>query len=135
MSNMLRHYRRTRQIKQVSIARVTGISSQVISALECEYSKPGIIQARILADFFGVKVESLFPDGTKPSRPRGRPRHEEYVPPDPPAPGAQACPARFCVRCWKCGARICLRTCDYHPLLDPALYCWACGAQFQIREI
>jgi DNA-binding XRE family transcriptional regulator len=124
--NTLRQHRKSAHLQQWALAGVTGVSQSRISQIEKRNEIPSLRNARILAAYFDVGIEAMFPDGVQTSPPLGRfvkgypgkPKGTgEYCPPTPPPPP-------LVLRCWKCGAvRI-----SYHPT------CYACGAGFERRE-
>jgi len=124
----LRQHRKAAKLKQWMLAAKTGVSQSRISQIEKGHEVPSLRNARILAAYFDVGIEEMFPDGVQTSPPLGRfvkgsggrPKsmRTAYCPPLPKPPPS------LVLRCWKCGAgRI-----SYRPT------CYACGAEFERRE-
>ena len=128
--NLLRHYRKTNQLKQWQLAEETGVSQTRISLMEKYNDLPSPRQARQLADYFGVKVEVLFPDGTqmKACSRNGEdgPPLPEYIPMRP----KRAFPREFTVLCGHCRSRIVMATDDIHQDASHDPCCPSCGSVF-----
>ena len=141
--NTLRQHRKARRMTQYDLELVTGISQARICSIEKYGDHPSLSHARILAIYFGVKIEAMFPDGVQTSPPlgrfekrkAGRPKGmgEPYCPP-PPKEKRINYPRNFSVACWKCKGRIYLETSRERQLRGDDLTCPACGAVFEVAE-
>jgi DNA-binding XRE family transcriptional regulator len=125
----LRQHRKAAKLKQWVLAAKTGVSQSRISQIEKRNEIPSLRNARILAAYFDVSIEEMFPDGVQTSPPLGRfvkgspgrtksMRTGCYCPPMPP-------PSPLVLRCWKCGA----------VRINHRETCYACGAEFEAREV
>jgi len=127
--NRLRHYRQTREMGQHALALAVHVSQPAISRIEYYNDLPSPSQAKRLADYFGVKVERMFPDGVR-EKPNCRHVEEGYLPPEP-AP--RVYPREFVAICKRCGYRLHLVTDDRHMPFDGEPTCSCCA--MPIRDI
>ena len=132
----LRKRRNRIGMTQAALAKKARIGPADIVAIEKGYRLPGKLQAKKIAAALGVKVESLFKNGfSMPNWRRGKKEPElPYVPEPPATPKAvPRYPEEFDVYCWRCGKRIRLRACDYHPQEEDDLRCPSCSRAFEVR--
>ena len=115
--NTLRQHRNLWKVSQVELGRILHISRAHISAIETLNISPSPRNAKKMSDFFGVKVEVLFPGGLEP---RKFGTHVEYYLPPVPAPAHRT----VALQCWKCGA----------PRVTHGETCYQCGAEFWVEE-
>jgi DNA-binding XRE family transcriptional regulator len=130
--NQLRKHRQNWRLGQGTLSERTGVSVSKISSIERNFEKPSFKQAHALTDFFGVKVEFLFPDGLAEQYQPAGPR-VLYIPPPPEKPEPIHPPRSFYVRCWHCRGRIYLAAEGSRCLHGEDLRCVTCGAAFAIR--
>ena len=65
MKNNLRTIRKARQIKIAVMSRLTGIKEGKLYELETEAAEPYLFQAYLLAKFFDLPVEDIWPNTVK----------------------------------------------------------------------
>ena len=130
--NQLRKYRQSWHLGQGTLAERTGIGVSKISSVERNFEKPSHKNACALADFFGVKVEVMFPDGFATEYHPGQQR-ATYIPPLPETVIPLNPPSSFYVLCWHCGGRVYLAADGSRCLHGEDLRCVACGAAFVIK--
>lgn len=114
----LRHYRHAQNMTTTKLAEKVHSTAGYISQLETGARTPSPWLAKLIADYFGVKVAALFPDGvsevTRVSK--YKPEEPRYEPPSP-----VRARRRLSV-CPKCGA-----TGFYE-------HCYACGKPLVVDE-
>jgi transcriptional regulator with XRE-family HTH domain len=114
--NTLKVRRQLKNLMQYELAAlVPGVSQTQISRIERYNDPPAPRMAQVLAAFFGVKVDVLFPDGVSQYKNVGR-HSDVYVPPDEAVPVVHL-PSR----CPKCGAQV------------VGEWCYACAYDFEAR--
>lgn len=114
----LRHYRHAQNMTTTKLAEKVHCHSAYISQLETGTRSPSPWFAKLIADYFGVKVEALFPDGVSEGTRKSKFRPDDpcYAPPAP-------APRRRLSVCPKCGATGFFE------------HCYACGKPLVVEEV
>jgi transcriptional regulator with XRE-family HTH domain len=114
----LRHYRQGLGMSTTKLAAKVHSTSGYISQLETGTRTPSPWFAKLIADYFGVKVESLFPDGVSEAT-----RRSKFKAPDnlyEPPPSAVAMRLDVCPKCGASGF---------------FEHCYACGKPLVVEEV
>jgi transcriptional regulator with XRE-family HTH domain len=131
--NLLRHYRKTRNMTQLKLAAKLHMAQSEVCKVERGDRLPFPNEAMVIANYFRVKIGVLFPDGI--GKRYGRTHDFDdpgiYMPPPVGVPPVHY-PRAFRVRCWHCGAWISLEAGSERPLMHDELACLACSRPFAV---
>ena len=127
----LSHLRKSRNMTQQKLAQKLHMTQYDVCLIERNERLPWPREAQLICDYFGVKIQALFP-GELRQREKvggGYDASRIYMPPDGSAP--LPCPPRFSVACWRCGSPLHMDTPGAIPK-DAVYECPACTAQFMV---
>jgi transcriptional regulator with XRE-family HTH domain len=118
--NLIAHYRKTNRMTQERLAEKVHMLKNYLGDIERGYQLPWASEAHTIANYFGVRVEVMFPDGFRLKKSTGRKREDmNYVPPEPYMPPEPEIPVRqypreFKAECYHCRRRLAMRADDNH---------------------